>query len=277
MIGRSTLALLCAAAAIVLLPAVAAAGDTAPETLALLTTFRREFVDIAPGQGQFPAQFEMGSATATPAEQPPHQVRLAGALAVARYEVPQNLWEAVMGNNPSRWKGPRNSVEMVSYHDAVEFCRRGTELLRQARLIGPRQVVRLPSETEWEYAARGGTTSRYSFGDDVARLDEYAWSTRNAAGNDPPVGAKKPNPWGLYDVHGYLWEWCADAWHDDYRGAPTDGTVWSSGGDRSRGVLRGGSWKDQAESLTSTCRRPASRDLKDDAVGLRCVLSEEAR
>jgi formylglycine-generating enzyme required for sulfatase activity len=133
--------------------------------------------------------------------------------------------------------------------------------------------VRLPSEAEWEYAARAGTTTRYSFGDDVADLDAHAWSTHNAKGNDPAVGVLKPNPWKLYDVHGYLWEWCADAWHDDYRGAPADGSAWSSGGDSERRVLRGGSWKDPAEQLTSTNRRPAARTTKDDAIGLRCVLS----
>jgi formylglycine-generating enzyme required for sulfatase activity len=177
-----------------------------------------------------------------------------------------------MGGNPSRWQGPRNSVEMLTWDEANDFCERITTLLRQAELIGPEQAVRLPSEAEWEYAARAGSTTLYSFGDDVAQLDAHAWSTRNAAGNDPPVGALKPNAWNLYDMHGYLWEWCADTWHDDYRGAPVDGSSWTAGGDASRRVLRSGSWKDPAEQLTSTSRRPADRALKDDAVGLRCVL-----
>ena len=90
-------------------------------------------------------------------------------------------------------------------------------------LIGGDQEIRLPTEAEWEYTARAGSTTTYSFGDDVKQLGDYAWSTENAAGNDPPVGAKKPNAWGLYDVHGYLWEWCQDHAHADYRGAPQDG------------------------------------------------------
>ncbi len=255
----------------------ATAAETDSATLALLKTFRQEFVELQPGHASFPAAYTMGRDEGPAAERPAHRVTLKRPFAIARYEVPQNLWQAVMGANPSRWKGPRNSVEMLSYDEAVAFCQKVTALLRDAKLIGQNQTVRLPSEAEWEYAARAATTSLYSFGDDVADLDAHAWSTRNAAGNDPPVGAKQPNAWQLFDVHGYLWEWCADAWHDDYQGAPSDGTAWTSGDDRRR-VLRSGSWKDPAERLTSTFRRPAERDLQDDAVGLRCVLdTAEAR
>lgn len=258
------LALLC--------PALLAAEPDAA-TRELLTTFRREFVEITPGRGAFPADFVMGSDQGDAPQQPAHRVTLDYAFAVARYEVPQNLWQAVMGANPSRWKGPRNAVEMLSFDEAVDFCRRATELLRASKLIGPDQVVRLPSEAEWEFVARAGTTGPYSFGDDAQALNDHAWSTHNAAGNDPPVGAKRPNPWKLHDVHGYLWEWCSDAWHDNYQGAPADGSTWTAGGDAERRVLRGGSWKDSAERLTSSYRRAAPRSLKDDAVGLRCVLA----
>jgi formylglycine-generating enzyme required for sulfatase activity len=252
------------------------AAEPAGDELALITTFRREFVEITPGRGRFPRSFAMGRGGGEPAAAPRHKVAFDYSFAMARYEVPQNLWGAVMGANPSRWKGPRNSVEMLSYDDAVEFCRKVTKRLRAAKLIGADQVVRLPSEAEWEYAARAGSDTAYSFGDDVAALDDHAWSTRNAKGNDPPVGAKKPNAWNLYDVHGYLWEWCADAWHDTYVGAPADGSARTEGGDAPRRVLRGGSWKDPAEQLTSSYRRPAERGLKDDAVGLRCVLAAES-
>ncbi len=251
----------------------ATAADPSPDARELLVTFRREFIDIAPGRAPFGADFEMGRDGGPAEETPRHRVTPKKPFAIARYEVPQNLWQAVMGENPSRWQGPRNSVEMLSWDDAVGFCRKVTERLRSEKLIGASQVVRLPSEAEWEYAARAGTDTLYSFGDDAARLGDYAWSSENAAGNDPPVGAKQPNAWKLYDVHGYLWEWCADGWHDDYRGAPADGRAWIAGDDERR-VLRGGSWKDSAERLTSSSRRAAPRDLKDDAVGLRCVLAE---
>lgn len=263
-------AILCASG---LLSTALAAGPSGDE-LALLTTFRREFVDVTPGKGPFPRRFEMGRAGGDKSEQPRHPVSFDDNFAIARYEVPQNLWEAVMGTNPSRWKGPRNSVEMLSWDDAVEFCDKVTARLRMAELIAPGQLVRLPSEAEWEYAARAGTDTLYSFGDDAALLDDYAWSSSNAKGNDPPVGAKKPNAWNLSDVHGYLWEWCADSWHATYADAPADGSAWTAGGDPLRRVLRGGSWKDAAERLTSSHRRGGGRDLKDDAVGLRCVLAE---
>ena len=210
------------------------AADPSPEQLKLLKTFRDEFVAVTPRDGKL---------------QP---------YSIGKYEVPQNLWQAVMGSNPSRWKGARNSVEMLSLEDAQKFCEAATSQMRDAGLIDRGQVVRLPTEPEWEYAVRAGTTTKYSFGDDAARLGEYGWFTGNAAGNDPEVGVKKPNPWGLYDVHGYLWEWIHK---------PTEGSA-----DPTRGVVRGGSWKDKADKLTSASREIVSSALKDDAVGLRCVL-----
>jgi formylglycine-generating enzyme required for sulfatase activity len=246
----------------------------------LLKVFRDEFLHVTPGKGKFPAEFTMGEDgspdSAAPAHAAPaHKVRFDYDFHIARYEVPQNLWEAVMRTNPSKWKGRRNSVEMLSYDEAVEFCERVTKQLREAKLIEPTQVVRLPSEAEWEYVARAGSSTRYSFGDNEKDLGQYAWFTGNAAGNDPPVGAKKPNPWGLYDAHGYLWEWCSDPWHADYKSAPTDGSAWAKGGDDKQRVARGGSWKDKADKLTSAYRQGLDRKTRDDAVGLRCVVADE--
>lgn len=255
---------------------VSAARADEPDLSRVLKTFRDEFVVLTPGEGDFPARYTMGSENGPPSTRPAHRVTIAHRFEIARYEVPQNLWQAVMQQNPSRWKGARNSVEMLSYDDALDFCRRATELMRREKLITAEELIRLPSEAEWEYAARAGTTTEYSFGDEADKLGEYGWHHGNAAGNDPPVGAKKPNAWKLYDVHGYLWEWCADRWHDDYRGAPTDGSPWIEGDDPRR-VLRGGSWKEAADRLTSTFRRAAQADLRDDAVGLRCVLAHEAK
>src|SRR5688500_19012540 len=148
--------------------------------------------------------------------------------------------------------------------------------MRAARLIGIGAVIRLPSEAEWEYCARAGTNSRYSFGDDERLIDEFAWHTGNAAGNDPPVGAKKPNPWGLYDMHGYLWEFCSDHWNDDHANQPADGSPRTAGGNAKRRVLRSGSWKTPTSLLASAARMPVDLDSRDDAIGLRCVLAEVA-
>ena len=242
--------------------------------LIALIAFRSEFITVSPGVGPYTKSFAMGRDGGETAEQPVHDVSLQDSFSLAKYEVPQNLWVTVMGSNPSKWKGVRNSVEMVSFDEAQEFCRRATELMRAVQLINDKEIIRLPTEAEWEYASRAGTTTVYSFGNDPKSLDAYGWFTGNAAGNDPAVGAKRPNPGGFYDLHGYLWEWCQDHWHADYRGAPSNGSAWSRSGDSAQRVLRGGSWKDPAAMLTSTYRRSAPSDLRDDAVGLRCVLAK---
>jgi formylglycine-generating enzyme required for sulfatase activity len=261
------------------------AADLPPPTLKLLKTFSDEFVAITPGEKEFPATFVMGSEKGPASEQPAHKVTIGHSFWIAKYEIPQNLYEAVTGANPSKWKKPRNSAEMFSFDDAQEFCKTITGLLREAKLLAADEEIRLPTEAEWEYCCRAGTTTAYSFGDSAVKagdagnkaslLDEFAWHTGNAAGNDPPVGDKKPNPWGLYDMHGYLWEFVSDAWHDTYDGAPTDGRSWA-GKDESRHVIRGGSWKDRHESLRSAHRRPIEADAKDDAVGLRCVKARRS-
>ena len=193
----------------------------------LLNTFNAEFVSITPGEKGFPKSFVMGTGKRSnqrgTGRTPSHSI---SAFAMAKYEVPQNLYEAVMGVNPSRWKGPRNSVEMFDFNAAQAFCRKSTALMRDAKLLADDEEIRLPSEAEWEYCCRAGTTTAYSFGDSAVKpddagvkasvLSEFAWHTGNAAGNDPPVGAKKPNAWGLYDMHGYLWEFVSDGWHDTY-------------------------------------------------------------
>jgi len=254
---------------LILLASTALSAEPTAAQTELLKTFHDEFIHITPGQGDFPASFvrgEEGKAATT------GKVVFDHPFWIAKYEVPQNLWEVVMGKNPSRWKGPRNSVEMLTLAEAINFCNKATKLMRAADLIEADQEIRLPSESEWEYTVRAGTDTAYSFGDDVSQLDAYGWHTGNAAGNDPPVGAKKPNPWGLYDVHGYLWEWCSDDWAAGGKVPPGGGAV-KSQGKSAQGVLRGGSWKDKAPLLTSRYRRAADKDLRDDAVGLRCVLA----
>lgn len=267
--------------------ASASAADDAmiPEgQLQLLKVFASEFVAITPGEGRFPESFQMGSAAGPAAEQPVHQVTLRRPFQMAKYEVPQNLYEAVMGSNPSRWKGPRNSAEMFTASQVDEFCRRATKLMRTAGLIAEDEEIRLPSEAEWEYCCRAGTATVYSFGDKAqaegdegkkaSLLDPYGWHTGNAAGNDPPVGALKPNAWGLYDMHGYLWELVQDDWHDSYSEAPADGSPRRTGQAQAARVIRGGSWREPFDRLTSSARRSAAADFKQDDLGFRCVRAK---
>ncbi|MCH7727677.1 MAG: formylglycine-generating enzyme family protein, partial [Planctomycetes bacterium] len=250
-----------------LLVSLAVSADPTPQ-LQLLKTFQKEFITVTPGEGRFPKSFVMGRAKdGNASERPTHKVVFDYHFQIAKYEVPQNLWQAVIGKNPSKWKGPRNSVEMLSLDEAQEFCTKATQLMRGAKLIKANELIRLPSEAEWEYVARAGTETVYSFGNDAKELDDFGWHTGNAAGNDPPIGAKKPNAWGLYDIHGYLWEWCADMAHDNYEGAPADGSAWTKDGNEKAGVLRGGSWKDKADRLTSSFRLLEPTTLRDDAVG----------
>ncbi len=134
---------------------------------------------------------------------------------------------------------------------------------------------RLPSEAEWEYAARAGASTAYAFGDDPAELDRYAWFNGNAAGGAEPVGAKLPNGWGLYDMHGNVWEWVRDCWHPGYDGAPTDAGAWMSAdeGQCDRAVVRGGAWNDLPWGLRAAYRGWSTRDRRRGDLGFRVARS----
>ena len=131
-------------------PNRSSADEIPTQTLKLLQTFNDEFVAITPGEKDFPASFVMGSEKGPASEQPAHKVTIRYSFSIAKYEVPQTLYEAVMGGNPSKWKGPRNSAEMFSFRDAVEFCRKITALLREAKLLAADEEIRLPTEADEE-------------------------------------------------------------------------------------------------------------------------------
>jgi len=176
--------------------------------------------------------------------------------------------EGARGGSPTRWDRP---VEQVNWYDAVEFC------ARLSKLTG--REYRLPSEAEWEYACRAGTTTPFYFGETITgELANYNASKTYAGeakgeyrGETTPVGQFPPNAFGLYDMHGNVWEWCADTWHDNYDGAPRDGSAWLENGNDNRSPLRGGSWSYIPDVCRSAFRylSPFRRDLRFNVVGFR--------
>jgi formylglycine-generating enzyme required for sulfatase activity len=193
-------------------------------------------------------------------ERPQHDVTVPGFY-IGKYQVTQAQWEAVMGKNPSHFKGdPALPVESVSWNDAKEFCEKLAQMTSKA--------YRLPSEAEWEYACRAGTT-----GDHAGDLDAMAWYDKISGNKTHPVGQKQPNAFGLYDMHGNVWEWCEDVWHDSYKDAPSDGSAWLSGGDSSRRMLRGGSFITLARYCRSAFRSDSDARVLDVGVGFRVVVS----
>jgi formylglycine-generating enzyme required for sulfatase activity len=218
-----------------------------------------EFVLIPAGE------FQMGSndAQAFDDEKPVHTVRLTKAFYLGKYEVTQAQWEAVMGNNPSSFKGDTAlPVESVSWRDAQEFISRLNTRERGTAFY------RLPTEAEWEYAARAGSTTAYSFGNNASDLGRYAWHSENAGGKTHPVGQLQPNAWGLYDMHGNVWEWVQD-WHGTYSsGTAVDPAGPASGSNR---VNRGGGWYYDARDCRSANRYDGAPGFRNGYLGVRLL------
>jgi formylglycine-generating enzyme required for sulfatase activity len=189
-------------------------------------------------------------------EGPQHKVVISRPFAVARFELTFAEWDACVAHGDCPRDIPasgstraRLPVISVSWDDAQSY------VAWLAKMTG--KPYRLLSEAEWEYAARAGTTTRYSFGDDEAELGEYAWYSWNSANRAHPVGQKTPNAFGVFDMHGNVWEWVEDCYHDDYEGAPADGAAWTAGGCATR-VLRGGAWNNSPGLLRAANRLKAT-------------------
>ncbi|MBF0296005.1 MAG: formylglycine-generating enzyme family protein [Magnetococcales bacterium] len=246
-----------------------------------------------------PGRFRMGSPEDEPGrwedEAPFHEVNLEKGFWLFDTPCTQALWQAVMGDNPSRFKTLDRPVENVSWENVQEFLKRINERL-------PGLGLTLPSEAQWEYACRAGTTTALYTGDieilgahNASALDPIAWYGGNSGvdfdlddGHDSkgwpekqyphekagtrPVGRKLPNPWGLYDMLGNVWEWCADHWHGDYNGALGDGLAWVddalAGGDR---VMRGGSWFADARVVRAAYRIRLPPGVRVEDLGFRCA------
>ena len=201
-------------------------------------------------------------------ERPQHQVTVP-AFYMSKYEVTQAQYRAVMGTNPSEFKGDDLPVEKVSWNNAKEFCDRVSRITRRE--------YRLPSEAEWEYAARAGTTTIFAFGNSISSA-QANFDGSNPFGDAPagvnrqkttPVGSFQPNAFGLYDMHGNVWEWCEDWYHNNYTDAPTNGSEWNVSAVYK--VVRGGSWLSNGIGLRSAVRDKLAPDFRLAFVGFRVV------
>ena len=214
--------------------------------------------------------FMMGSEDGEPDEKPVHEVSITKPFYLGVTEVTNAQWRRVMaGEPPSKWKDDDRPVEQVSWDDVVEFCRKLSEMPEER---AARRSYRLPTEAEWEYACRAGSKTPYSFGvgDDRTNLGEFAWFGSNSASQTHPVGQKRPNPWGLHDMHGNVWEWCSD-WYGPYAaGVATNPKGPDEGSLR---VYRGGSWDSTAGDCRSADRRRYVPSLRLDILGFRLALS----
>jgi formylglycine-generating enzyme required for sulfatase activity len=197
-------------------------------------------------------------------EGPQHRVKITKAFYMGTTEVTQAQWKAVMGANPSHFQGDDFPVETVSWDDCQEF------LKKLSAKEG--KTYRLPTEAEWEYACRAGSTTRFNAGDDDNALDGAGWYGGNSENKTHPVGQKKPNAWGLYDMHGNVWEWCQDWCGEDYyKSSPTNDPA---GPETSAGrVLRGGAWNIYPRSCRSAIRLKLDPGYRHYLHGFRVVMA----
>lgn len=205
-------------------------------------------------------------------EQPQHQVTFDQPFYLGKFQVNQLQWLAMMGNNPSYFKGDHLPVEQVSWDDCQEF-------LKKLNVKQDGYIYRLPSEAEWEYTCRAGTTTPFSFGETVT-TDQVNYDGNYPYGNVPkgknrqrtmPVGSFSANAWGLHQMHGNVWEWCQDLYQSSYRRALTDGRAWELGADKTPRVLRGGSWYRSAQDCRAAYRVRNTSDIRLNRIGFRVV------
>jgi formylglycine-generating enzyme required for sulfatase activity len=254
------------AAAVPNIPASAASKIAAAAEAKVLAMARGEMVLIPPGS------FMMGSARGNDNEGPVTRVTLTKAFSLGKTQVTQRSWVAVMGSNPSHFKGESLPVESVSWDEAMDFCRKLTERERSAGSLPSGYVYTLPTEAQWEYACRAGTTGHYA-----GEVRAMAWSAENAGGATHVVATKQANAWGLHDMHGNVWEWCADWYADKLPGGRVSDSVSASDGEGAAAgfyrVNRGGGWCGDAAGCRSSARYWDWPGYRLDYLGFRLALS----
>jgi formylglycine-generating enzyme required for sulfatase activity len=206
-----------------------------------------------------------------------HEVTISKDYYLGVYEVTQAQYEKVMGKNPSYFQGPKVGnenadlpVENVSWDDTVEFCKKLSDLPEEKKAG---RLYRLPTEAEWEYACRAGSKTAYAFDDEEGLLPEYGWFSRNSSRRTHTVGLLEPNAWGLYDMHGNVWEWCSDRYGDYPKGAVSDPSGPKEGSYR---VFRGGGWSLGAAFCRSACRDGLAPSIRINVIGFRVALSSQS-
>jgi formylglycine-generating enzyme required for sulfatase activity len=213
-------------------------------------------------------------------EKPQHRVQISRPFYLGRYTVTQAQYAAVTGENPSHFEGSNDlPVENVSWDDAIAFCdtlskREGLKPYYQSGSVAPlgAESYRLPTEAEWEYACQAGVNTRYSFGDDSASVGDFAWYSRNAKSKTHPVGQKRPNPWGLYDMHGNVWEWCRDGYAAHYYNESPVADPLGPPQSLDR-VFRGGGWHDDPRDCRRAFRGGITPEFRYDFLGFRVARS----
>ncbi len=220
--------------------------------------------------------FRMGSDQGRPDEKPARDVTVDRPFWLGRTEVTQAQWREIMGTNPARSTllGPEAPVETVNRRDCEAFLARLQDRI-DAGQPTVRLMFRLPTEAEWEYACRAGSREEYSFGADAALLTNYAWCAENSEGTPRPVGGLRPNAWGFFDMHGNVWEWCADD-YGAYPGAPPLPKPQPETDTRTKGVLRGGAYSLYALFCRAAVRLPADPEYAGVNFGLRVAADAVA-
>lgn len=231
--------------------------DTSSSYTEMAANLNLEMVWIKPGK------FKMGSGTGDEVEMPVHPVALDGFW-LGKYEVTQAQYDRVMGGKPVSSEGADKPAQSVSWFDATTFCN------RLAQATGRKYM--LPTEAQWEYACRANSNDAYCFGDSLTQLASYAWYDANSSAMPHPVGTKAPNAWGLYDMHGNVWEWCQDWYHPSYTNAPADGSAWVNPPASYR-VLRGGSWDYGAKGCRSANRSSTALSDRHTNIGFRLAAA----
>jgi formylglycine-generating enzyme required for sulfatase activity len=265
---------ICLLAAVVL-PGCRQDKQAAPTSKVVVTKSGIEMVVIPGGS------FEMGGKGAGPDEMPVHKVSISPFL-MDRCEVVQEEFKKYQIPDPSHFKGTKQPLDQINWTDAAMYCNERSRAEGLKPFYNEKtwecdfsaDGYRLPTEAEWEYACRAGSDTQYSFGNGAGSLKDYAWYTENSSATTHPVGQKKPNAWGLYDMHGNVAEWCNDRYSQTYYQQSPDKDPRGPADGKER-ALRGGAWNSSADSCRSAYRTsdPSTDDtcLANDAIGFRCV------